>query len=487
MHETPQADPQALRDKQAAAVSSVAAALGLTGIKLAAGLWTGSLGVLSEAAHSSLDLVAAAMTLYAVRLSSRPPDHKHPYGHGKVENLSALGETVLLLATCAWIVVEAVERLRSPRPVDSPLWAAGVMLVSVVVDLGRSRMLAAAAKKHNSQALEADALHFATDVWSSLVVLAGLGASHFADYFAAGTWAHALLLRADALAALAVSGIVLSVSLRLGRQAVDVLLDARVEEDSEAVEAAVARIRGVTEVLRVRVRRAGPASFVDMRLGVRSGLEVGRAHEIAQQARQAVLAALPGADVLVELRPDDAGPMGLLARVQEVAAPLRLGVHDIQLRQEPEGLALDLHAEVPGDISLAEAHDRVSGLEAELRAALGVARVTSHIEPHDAHADLVAWGRDSEALRRSIEDIVRRTEGVCGLHELTLHRAGDRIAACFHCRMPPATPITSAHDAATRLEAVLRARLPALSRVIIHVEPEPGPGPEIHPDEPTRP
>ncbi len=468
-----ESDAQALREKQSAALSSVLAALALTGLKLAAGLYTGSLGVLSEAAHSALDLAAAGVTLYAVRLSAQPPDQKHPYGHGKVENLSALAETLLLLATCGWIVYEAVERLLNPRPVEAPLWAAGVMLASVVVDVGRSRMLAAAAKKHNSQALEADALHFSTDVWSSLVVLAGLGALYFAETLSPGSPLKPWLMRADSIAALAVSGIVLSVSLRLGRQAVDVLLDARVQEDCEAVERAAAHVPGVTGVLRVRVRRAGPASFVDMRLSIPPGLDAGEAHEIARQARQAVRDALHGADVLVELKPEDVGPRGLLTRVQEVAGRSGLGVHDIQLRQSRDGLSLDLHAEVPGALSLAEAHERVSLLEADIRAAVDVARVTTHIEPEDGHPDLLPeTGEASAALRRAIEQVVAETAGVCGLHNLALHRSGARLSAAFHCRMDPRTPITDAHEATTRLEAALRARLPDLVRVTIHMEPE---------------
>lgn len=470
----PSSDAQALREKQTAALSSVVAALGLTGLKLGVGLFSGSLGVLSEAAHSALDLVAAGVTLYAVRLSSMPPDAKHPYGHGKVENLSALVETLLLLATCAWIVSEAVERLLHPRPVAATYWGVGVMLVSMAVDFTRSRMLMAAAKKHNSQALEADALHFSTDIWSSLVVLAGLLALALADSLAPDSALKPWLLRADALAALAVSGIVLWVCLRLGRQAVDVLLDAGVAEASEAVERAAAEVPGVTAVRRVRVRQSGPASFVDMRLLVEPGLGAADAHEISRQARLAVRAVLPGADVLVELKPEDAGPRGLMERVRAVADASELGVHDIQLRQGPDGLALDLHAEVPGALSLAEAHERVSALEADIRRSLRVNRVTTHIEPEDGHpAPLPEEGEGSLALRRAIEQVVQDTAGTCGLHDLVLHRSGARLSASFHCRMHPDTPLTRAHDMATSLEATLRARLPELVRVTIHMEPEP--------------
>lgn len=464
-----------MKEKNSAALSSVLAALLLTGLKLAAGLYTGSLGILSEAAHSGLDLVAAGVTLYAVRLSALPADAKHPYGHGKVENLSALAETGLLLLTCVWIIYEAVDRLfYHPREVDASLWAVGVMVVSIVVDFSRSRMLLAAAKKHNSQALEADALHFSTDIWSSLVVLAGLGALALADLVAPASALKPWLLRADSLAALAVSGIVLWVSWKLGRQAVDVLLDSGVQEASGQIERAVGSLPGVTGVRRVRVRASGPASFVDMRLLIQPGLDADEAHQVAREAREATRSVLPGADVLVEVRPQEQGANGLLERVRAVAGLFSLSAHDIQVRQVDEGLALDLHAEVPGSLSLAEAHARVTDMEKALRRELGpVLSVVTHIEPEGAHpAPMPEHGEAARALRQAIEDMVEETEGVCDMHRLELHRSGARFGASFHCRMHPQTPITRAHDVTVALEASLRARLPELVRVTIHMEPD---------------
>lgn len=476
MVDTPYAtDVQALKEKSNAALSSVLAALLLTGMKLAAGLYTGSLGILSEAAHSGLDLVAAGVTLFAVRLSAVPPDAKHPYGHGKVENLSALAETALLLLTCVWIIYEAVDRLFfNPREVDASLWAVGVMVVSIVVDFSRSRMLLAAARKHNSQALEADALHFSTDIWSSLVVLAGLGALALADLVAPGSALRPWLLRADSLAALAVSGIVLWVSWRLGAQAIDVLLDAGVQEASGQIERAMLALPGVTGVRRVRVRSSGPASFVDMRLLVQPGLDADEAHQVAREAREAVRELLPGADVLVEVKPQEEGASGLLDRVRAVARLSGLGAHDIQVRQLDEGLSLDLHVEVPGVLSLAQAHTRVSDMEKALRRELGpVLSVVTHIEPEGAHpAPMPEHGEAAQALSQAIKDIVEETDGVCDMHKLTLHRSGARFGASFHCRMHPETPITRAHDLTVALEAALRARLPELVRVTIHMEPE---------------
>jgi len=169
-------DPHAQKEKREAALSSVVAALLLTGLKLAIGLLTGSLGILAEAAHSGLDLVAALVTFFAVRLSDRPPDEHHLYGYGKIENLSALIETLLLLITCVWIIYEAIQRLFFKSvEIEASIWAFAVMGISIVVDITRSRILYAAARKHKSQALEADALHFSTDIWSSSVVIVGLG------------------------------------------------------------------------------------------------------------------------------------------------------------------------------------------------------------------------------------------------------------------------------------------------------------------------
>lgn len=468
-------DAQALKEKNSAALSSVLAALLLTGLKLGAGLYTGSLGILSEAAHSGLDLVAAGVTLFAVRLSAMPADARHPYGHGKVENLSALAETALLLLTCAWIVSEAVDRLFfHPREVDASLWAVGVMVVSIVVDFSRSRMLLAVAKKHNSQALEADALHFSTDIWSSLVVLAGLGALALADLVAPASVLKPWLLRADSLAALAVSGIVVWVSWRLGTQAVDVLLDAGVQEASGQIERAMLALPGVTGVRRVRVRSSGPASFVDMRLLVQPGLDADEAHQVAREAREAVRALLHDADVLVEVKPQEEGASGLLERVRAVAGLSGLGAHDIQVRQLGGGLVLDLHAEVPGSLSLVQAHARVTDMEKALRRELGpVLSVVTHIEPEGAHpAPMPEHGEAAQALSQAIYDIVEETPGVCDMHKLELHRSGARFGASFHCRMHPETPITRAHDLTIALEAALRARLPELVRVTIHMEPE---------------
>jgi cation diffusion facilitator family transporter len=341
------------REKRLVAASSVAAAVLLTAMKVAVGFATGSIGILSEAAHSGLDLVAAAVTLWAVRASAAPADRDHPYGHGKIENFSALFETGLLLSTCAWIVYESVKRLLEPAAhVEATPWAFAVMAISIAVDISRSRALARAARKHRSQALEADALHFSTDVWSSSVVIAGLVAVWCAERFQL-PW----LARADAVAALGVAGIAVVVSLRLGKKSVDDLLDAA-PPDLLARVAAAARVGGVLGVSQVRMRSAGPAIFADVTLEVARGLDLDEGHEIAHRAEVAIREVVPDADVVVHAHPAD-GP--LRPELLEAVGPpagrgLRLEEIRVVLRWKDDPAA------APGG-----AADQAAKLEADLR------------------------------------------------------------------------------------------------------------------------
>jgi cation diffusion facilitator family transporter len=287
------------REKRLVALTSVGAAVLLTGMKVSVGLATGSIGILSEATHSGLDLFAALVTLWAVRASSKPPDQDHLYGHGKIENFSALFETGLLLATCVWIAYEAVHRLVAGGPhVEATFWAFGVMLVSIAIDLSRSRSLAGVARRHRSQALAADALHFSTDIWSSVVVILGLLGVRLSDRLGL-PW----LAKADAVAALGVAAVAALVSVRLGRKAVEDLLDTAPTGLLERIARAAA-IREVMNVSQVRVRRSGPKTFADVVLQVSRGLSVERAHEIAHAAEDSIRRAVLDVDVMVHTEPD---------------------------------------------------------------------------------------------------------------------------------------------------------------------------------------
>ncbi len=288
------------REKRAAALSSVVAAVGLTTFKIVVGVMTGSLGILSEAAHSALDLVAALVTFLAVRISEKPADARHRYGHGKIENLSALFETFLLLLTCAWIIYEAIQRLFFKEvQVEVSIWAFIVMGTSIAIDFSRSRVLMHAAQKHNSQALEADALHFSTDIWSSSVVILGL----IGVVVAENVPALAFLAQADAVAALGVALIVIGVSLRLGRRTVDGLLDTASPELVARIEQAVGAFPGVVNCHQVRVRPSGPHLFIDVHVVLDGTLPLTEVHTRLDEMEAAIRNIAPGADVTIHPEP----------------------------------------------------------------------------------------------------------------------------------------------------------------------------------------
>jgi cation diffusion facilitator family transporter len=292
--------PAARREKRLAALSSVVAAVGLTTFKIIVGLMTGSLGILSEAAHSGLDLVAALITFFAVRFSDKPADERHQYGHGKLENLSALAETLLLLVTCVWIIYEAGLRLFVKKvEVDASFWAFLVMFTSIIIDYSRSRVLFRAARKHNSQALEADALHFSTDIWSSSVVILGLIGVRISETSSKLDFLH----QADAVAALGVAVIVITVSLRLGKRTIDALLDTAPEGLPREIEQAVEAVPGVVNCHQVRVRASGPSLFADIHVVMDGNLSLTAAHALTDSIEQAVQQIRPGIDVTVHAEP----------------------------------------------------------------------------------------------------------------------------------------------------------------------------------------
>jgi cation diffusion facilitator family transporter len=281
------------KEKRQVAGVSVFAAFFLTGFKLVVGLMTGSLGLLSEALHSGLDLVAAIITWFSVRISDRPPDQNHPYGHGKIENFSALVETFLLLITCAWIIYEAISRLVSGNThIEVNIFSYVVVITSIVVDVLRSRALYRVARKYNSQALEADALHFSTDIWSSAVVLLGLILAHFEFYFA------------DSVAALGVAIIVLGVSYKLGKRAIDVLLDRSPAALVSQLEEELKKAQGILRYHDLKVRTAGAENFVEVTIHVEPGLPLEKAHEISHQVEKQIIEAIPRSFVHVHIEPD---------------------------------------------------------------------------------------------------------------------------------------------------------------------------------------
>lgn len=468
--ELPASKHTANREKHGAALSSVGAAVFLTLFKLVVGVTTGSLGILAEVAHSALDLVAAIVTLLAVRVSGRPADAEHTYGHGKVENLSALFETLLLLATCGWIIYEAVQRLFFKSvAVEASIWAFVVMIVAIAIDYTRSRMLYRTARKYDSQALEADALHFSTDIWSSSVVIAGLVLVRLADVLEI-PW----LVKADSVAALGVACIVIWVSLQLGRRTVMALLDGVPASVRDEVIRAV-RVPGVVDIKQVRVRRSGPEAFTDIKLTIDRETSFERTHDIAAAAEEAVRAVLPGADVVIQIEPVRGDHEGILTTVRLLAARNGLGAHGIRIYDltSSGGHLLELHLEVSDALSVEEAHAQATLFEHELRQTLpAIDQIVTHIEPTgDAIVRRKAIEADEAQVTRVLAHLAEEIGVDCRPHAIALRRAGGELQLTFHCTMDPNMPITEAHTITEKVESLLRSQVPNLGRVVIHVEP----------------
>ena len=282
------------KEKKRVAFISVLAAVFLTGFKLVIGILTGSLGILSEALHSGLDLVAAVITYFSVRISDKPADREHNFGHGKIENFSAFIETILLLVTCVWIIYEAVHRLTSGKTeIDVNIWSYIVVISSIVIDISRSRALYKVARKHNSQALEADALHFSTDIWSSTVVLFGLICANFGFFFA------------DSVAALVVAFIVLYVSFRLGKKAVDVLLDKAPQHTINLVEQVLSKYSEVRHFHSLKVRTAGADTFIKVNIHVAPDASMKEVHQLCDNIEKELEEKIPRSEVYIHAEPQD--------------------------------------------------------------------------------------------------------------------------------------------------------------------------------------
>jgi len=456
------------REKRAVAGSSVAAAVVITGLKIAVGVATGSLGVLSEAAHSGLDLIAAVVTLFSVRVSDKPADADHQYGHGKVENFSAFIETGLLLLTCAWIIYEALKRLFFHHVEIEPSVAAFlVMLLSIAVDGWRSRALGRVARKYDSQALEADALHFATDVWSSSVVILGL-----LLVLAGRTYGIDWLRDADPVAALFVAGVVVSVSWRLARRTIDALLDAAPPGIRNQILNSIGTVEGVLEVERVRIRRAGNRYFADVSLGLARNFTFQRSEQVAAEVTEHVHQVLPDADVMVHPVPRAGHSENIFDRIRAVATRNNFNVHDVSVQDLNGQLHVEQHLELDERMSMKQAHDEVTRLETEMRNDVPeISTILTHIESEPATIETGEQIVREPELEQRLKGIVREFPEVLDIHEFHFKRVRDRLYVSCHCTLPDDMPLSRVHDVQTALETRFKHDAPELFRVLIHPEP----------------
>jgi cation diffusion facilitator family transporter len=460
---TPPEELVAARARRRSALFSVVAACFLVALKLGTGLVTGSIAFLAEAAHSATDLVAALLTLFAVRVALRPPDREHNYGHGKAEHLAALAESAFLLLVALAIGSESVHRLLTDAGdgVEATWWAFLVLAIVIAIDVSRAVASGRTARRHGSPALAANAIHFTSDLAGSLAVLAGtilVATGH---------------PKGDAFAGLAVAVLVIGLAVRLMRQSVEVLMD-RTSADAEAkIRAALAGLREPLELRRVRARYAAGRHFADLVVGVPPDKGVVQAHATADQVEDAVRAALGNADVVVHVEP--VAPEGGLRERATAAAstvPEVREVHNVRVMRVGDAYELSLHVKLPRELSLAEAHDVIERLEAEVRAEVPeLRRVHTHIEP----LSRTDWAStppttDTATERAAIESAVKRFTGTDPL-DVTFRDGEQGRVALVTVGLPGEQPLPSAHKHAGAIEEAVRERCPGLADVIVHTEP----------------
>jgi cation diffusion facilitator family transporter len=457
-------------EKQAVALSSVAAAAVLTGLKIVVGLLTGSLGILSESAHSALDFLAALVTYIFVRWADRPADKSHPFGHGKFEHVSAFIETSLLLATCFFIVLEACRRLFLREVhVEPTVWAFGVMLLSMAVDAFRSRALSRVARKYNSQALEADALHFSTDIYSSGVVIVGLALVSMARRRGL-----AWLENADPIAALVVAAIVVYISARLAKRTLDALVDAAPEGTYDRIEKVVAAIPGVLKQDRIRVRQSGNRLFTDLKLTLESNIPFEHAQSVMRSVESRIHELFPTADVVVHATPREPAESDFAERVRAIAHRHNFQVHDVTAYKVSGSVNVNLDLELDPVLRLDEAHDRASKLEREIKEALpGVSEVNVHIEPLLKGVETAQAARSVRSdMEQKLLTIARETAGVLDCHSMEAHQVGRNVLVSMHCTLAPHLSVARVHEITEELELRFRNEFPQISKVSIHPEPK---------------
>jgi len=453
-------------EKERVALGSIVASGGLTIAKGIVGFATGSLAILTDAAHSLIDLFATVMTYFAVRIGDKPADYEHHYGHGKVESISALAETALLFGLSAIVIWEAGHRLwEGDVAVEATPVAFVIIAGAIVIDFFRSRLLTRVANETSSEALHADALHFSSDLWSSVAVLIGLAG------IALG------YRQADSIAAIVVAVFICFAGWQLGRRTIDTLTDTAPAGITERVNAVLAAVKGVVAVERVRARKVGPTTFVELEVATSRTLPLDRVATIKDEIIKKLRAELGEAEIAVTVVPRALDNETILERVMVIARNLALPVHHVTVHDISNRLSVSLDLEVDGSMPLGAAHEIASRLESAIEDELGPeVEVETHIEPlqtedmagHDAPAERTA------AVSTTLSQIAAKLGSVREVHDVRMRETADGAIVNFHCRVDPVLSVHDVHEKVDELERGLRQSFPTIKRVIGHAEPEPG-------------
>lgn len=464
---------EASTEKRAAAFLSVSAACGITILKVVVGVLTGSLGMLSDAAHSGVDLIGAGLTMISVRISDKPADDDHSYGHGKVENLSGFVETFLMVASSVWITAEAILRIFiHPVAVKQSIWPFLVLALSITVDFTRSRKLKAVAEKYHSDALAANALHFASDIWSSCAVLLGLAATWLGNS-AYGVKMHLQWLHfADPVAAIVVSILILHFAWKLAWRTIWALTDAIPSETRYQVLSELEHTDGVLSVDQARIRRAGSSYFADFTLSLSRQLTFPRTEELVKEATAAVHRVLPGADVVIHTVPRSSNTESIFDKVRGVAMRNNVLLHDVSVQSYHDALRIEQHIEVDEKMPLIEAHKFVRDIEDQIRRELPqVTSVLTHIESEPATIERPQSMKHDRKLESHLRNAASSLPQIIDIHEVVTTRLGDKVQVSCHCTLPDELSMRDVHEVITELEDRFKVECPEVYRVLIHPEP----------------
>jgi cation diffusion facilitator family transporter len=454
--------------KKSAAALSVVAALLMTALKLVVGLITGSLGMLSDAAHSGLDLAGAGLTLLSVRVSDKPADEDHSYGHAKVENLSAFIETFLMLASSVWITAEALIRIFvKPVAVRYSVWPLAVLALSMSVDYWRSSQLKTVAERFHSDALAADALHFASDIWASAAVFIGLSAAWAGEVLHIH-WLHF----ADPIAALVVSVLILSFGWRLAWRTVGALTDSVSPEMRRRVLHELQNTKEVLSIDQARMRRAGSKYFADFTLSLSRQLTFQRTEELVREATEAVQRVLPEADVVIHTVPRSTVAESIFDRVRAVALGNNVVLHDVSVQAFHDKFHVEQHIEVDENLALAQAHNFVRRIEDEIRSQLPqVTEVITHIESEPATIEQPQRVKRERNIEAHLRHAAAALPDIIDVHQVMLGRVGGKLLLSCHCTLPDGMTMHRVHEVISDLEDRFKLECPEVYRVLIHPEP----------------
>ena len=451
------------QEKQRVALFSLLASGGLAIAKFVAAIASGSLGLLSEAFHSLMDFGATALTLFAIRVSDKPADDDHHFGHAKAENVVALIETGMLFAVTVWVSYEAIKRLwAGSHEIELSWWLFAIIIASIAIDFNRSRALKRTAEKTTSAALAADALHFAADMWSSIAVLIGLTLVWLGYGFA------------DSLAALVVAVFVAHAAWNLGKQTLNNLLDAAPAGTTAEISQAVETVNGVLGIRQLRVRPAGPTLFVDLSVDVPRTLPTTQLDVVRRDIASRVTAIFENADISTQINPVELDSETAFDKVALIAEKHDLRVHHLAVQTLDGRLAVSFDVEVDGSTPLTLAHDRATVLEDEIREGLGAdVEVESHIEPLEPR--LLAGAAPTTAIIRKVETALAKFASsettLSDLHNIRVRTNTAGLYVHYHCRFAPELPIADVHEVTDRIEVALMSALPSIKRVVAHAEP----------------